>query len=190
MKTVQIRKSLNAQRGYTLLFSVLTAVLVLGVAAFIMGVARKQYILSSTARDSLISIYNADSGVECFVQRNEIFFGDDDTLSLLYCNGTASQPGSTGFEAVSDITTVPGYDPFLSGANQNRIFNDQPIYTSSATLYLQMSDGCALLKIWSGTGKNGSPATVVNSRGYNKCNGSGPADSPRTVERAMQFTVQ
>ena len=51
--------------GYTLLFAVLIASLVLGVATFILGVAHKQYVLSSTARNSSYAFYAADSGIEC-----------------------------------------------------------------------------------------------------------------------------
>src|SRR5689334_14001809 len=55
------------KRAYTLLFAALTAAVVLGVAVFISSVSRKQFILASTARDSLFAIYNADSGIECAI---------------------------------------------------------------------------------------------------------------------------
>ena len=56
---------LTYRRGYTLLFAVLVASLVLGVAVFILSISRKQYILSSTARNSMYALYAADSGLEC-----------------------------------------------------------------------------------------------------------------------------
>src|ERR1035437_2933646 len=58
-------KILREQNGYTLLFAVLTASLVLSVAVFILSVSRGQYLLASTARESTYAIYAADSGLEC-----------------------------------------------------------------------------------------------------------------------------
>ena len=54
--------------GYTLLFAVLIATLVLGVATFIANMVRSQYILSSTARNSMFSFNAAGSGVDCILE--------------------------------------------------------------------------------------------------------------------------
>jgi len=41
----------RAERGYTLLFAVITASILLSIAVFIVSVSRKQFILASSARD-------------------------------------------------------------------------------------------------------------------------------------------
>src|ERR1035437_10295519 len=65
LKKLTSKKIFGKQGGYTLLFAVLTAALVLGVAVFILSVSRGQYLLASTARESTYAIYAADSGIEC-----------------------------------------------------------------------------------------------------------------------------
>ncbi len=197
-------KKISTKKGYTLLFAALTAVLVLGVAVFILGVARKQYILSSTARDSMAAIYNADAGVECAVQALSQAGGtiiDGSGISIL-C-GNSVQYSVTFGGPHDNNSSVPGY--FDQGGADNYIFDQsQPIYrgpagegdTNQRFIPLTIGStniGCVILKFWSGTSKNnnGLNVTVVNSRGYNLCDNTGhPINSPRTVERAMQFTVQ
>src|SRR3989344_6514941 len=73
-------------KGYTLLFAVLTAALVLGVTVFILSVSRKQFILSTTARESTFAIYAADSGIECMALHGaELSIHN---LPDIKCNGT------------------------------------------------------------------------------------------------------
>lgn len=190
-----MKKKFKLNRGYTLLFSVLTAVMVLSIAVFILGVARKQYILSSTANDSLVALYNADSGVECIVQSGvgESTYNSGDSIQLT-CNGTVV----SGTFANSDVNIekIPtSLNP--SGLVQVPAPNANPQY-----LYLKLRDpisttvsrGCALVKIWQGNlvSNPSSRRTIVYSRGYNQCDDTNkvPLNSQRTVERAMQFTAQ
>lgn len=188
----------NTQQGYTLLFAVLTAVLVLAIAIFILGVARKQYILSSSAQDSLGSLYNADSGVECIVQSNigSIDFHDRDPVSIS-CNGRTI---NDTFGTVN-ITTEPDVP---QGFNSSGFVQAPPPPAAGnppTYIYVPFSDssqgalskGCAMIKIWQGTLlSDGSKRTIVYSRGYNQCDDATqkPLSNVRTVERAMKFTVQ
>lgn len=171
--------------GYTLLFSVLTAVLVLGVAVFILGVAKKQYILSATAKDSMIAFYDADSGVECAVKARV------DNLDLATL--TASDITCAGITPIArDLASSIGIESppsiLQSGAISAPENNPGKYYVYFP---LHSSNDCVLVRIWRGLSKNGGATlNVVNSRGYNQCDASGPLSGLRTVERAMQFKLQ
>jgi hypothetical protein len=178
--------------GYTLLFAVLTASLVLGVAAFILGIARKQYILSSTARDSLYSVYAADSGIECIAK-------DQSTLTVATgTNLLASCAGNTDYK-------IDYYGPPTSLDPNGLKLNDSnmEVWGASTTLgfYTEGASpalwGCATVTLDLVFDKTKNLAliySVVRSRGYNLCEKVGdkylPISSSRTVERALQITTK
>jgi len=183
MKT-NIQNTKKKESGYTLLFAVLIATLVLGVATFILGIARKQYILSSTARDSLYSFYAADSGTECVAK-------DSGNNSLFFNNGQ--------------------FDITCAGQTKHVIFSAlSPTNISSAIITFGFADtgspatdpvwGCALVNIdqlYDSTGN--LKKTTITSKGYNLCDKISsvvqafdfkPQSSSRTVERALEWVVQ
>ena len=161
----------STHRGYTLLFATLTAAVVLNIAIFISSVSRKQYILSSTARDSLFAVYNADSAIDCAAAA--WFQGDFPVTGNFICNGT-----SFSFNIITPHTPFPaGWTsanrsaeviiPFASGAEEK---------------------GCAKVTFITGI-KDGDSISVVEALGYNLGNGTTcPRISPRTVERALRVT--
>ncbi|MEK7106175.1 MAG: hypothetical protein AAB895_02345, partial [Patescibacteria group bacterium] len=51
--------------GYTLLFAVLVTSLVLSIGISILNISKKEFLLATSAKDSSIAFYAADSGVEC-----------------------------------------------------------------------------------------------------------------------------
>ncbi len=168
--------------GYTLLFAVLVSVLILGVAVFISGIARKQYILSSTALDSMYAFYAADSGIECVA--------------------ASGVPSSTAPTAINCNTQIPS----ISYGNPNppisTPFPDQasgaPISEANFSIgfypqgYSNSLTGCAVIKIDTYQETGGGWHAIVVSRGYNLCVGSAGSytpnsTSPRTVERALRL---
>lgn len=180
-------KRLYNNRGYTLLFAALTAALVLGVAVFILSVSRKQYILASTARDSMFSIYAADSGIECVALRNANWNNNFGIISsstirgengafYLDCNGTQFP--------MTQVTDNPTHDTIdEDDISQTRGYID----TGGGT--------CAEITITTGRDAvDDKIKKVYDSRGYNLCRFSGGElvgpnfDSPRTVERALRLT--
>lgn len=192
-------KKLYNNRGYTLLFAAIIAALVLGVAVFILSVSRKQYILASTARDSMFSIYAADSGIECIALRNGNLNGDGDMSDKissttirngggfnLYCNG-----GTFFIEE----KTGSLYHPAFEEAGQDWEIVSQAsgyIFTGSADVKT-----CAEIMVTTGINHNGNKKKkVFDSRGYNLCTETSPGSgvwepdfaSPRTVERALRLT--
>jgi hypothetical protein len=190
----------QTQRGYTLLFAILTATLVLGVTVFILSVSRKQFMLSATARDSMSAYYAADSGIECMVL--VVASLDIENSSTFPCSrnngleidGQAALP-EIDIPAGEELGTgeIPsGFDVSDLAANPVR---RSPPAGEKIYIPLRREDGevyaCARITIYQGIDENnGNQRTVVQSRGYNLCDdlNDGPdADSPRTLERAIQW---
>ena len=173
----------SKNRGYTLLFATLTAAVVLGVAIFISTVARKQYILASTARDSMFAIYNADSALECAAGAVLNLGNGDDRF---VCNNAAYQIAFTG-----DVLTtgVP------IGWSNNDTFESEPIkifFYDNPSDPINTSRGCAVVTVLINIDVNSNIVKQqVNSRGYNLGKGTEcPTVGPRTVERAMRVTYE
>jgi hypothetical protein len=173
----------STKSGYTLLFAVLISVLVLGVAVFISGTARKQYILSSTALDSMYSFYAADSGIECVAASGV----PSSTVPItINCNGQqvilAASPSSSWS---TNPSTGPFSDQFIGAPISEATFNIG-FYPPSTSISLT---GCANIKIDTYKNTSGGYSAIVQSRGYNICkmiDFTPDVSSPRTVERALQ----
>ncbi len=165
MKKISLQKY---SRGYTLLFAVITATVVLGVAAFILGISRKQSILASVARESTYAIYAADSGIECAVAASSGMSSSSQPDIL--CNGQVVSAGTT--------TALP-----LPGATQVQ---------SWAYSAISLTGGqCAIVILTTARNSRGDPEIILDSRGYNVCKTSGGILVPdsagsRTVERAQR----
>jgi len=173
--------TISKQSGYTLLFAVLVSVLVLGVAVFISGIARKQYILSSTALDSMYSFYAADSGIECVAYGPNFGIASTTYPTSLNCAG----------QTISSISYVA--PPIVQTSFPNTT-SDQKEFNFSLGFGTNASAGCAKISIDIYDDTSGGRDIIVQSRGYNICTGSsgsyGPdTSSPRTVERALQWNT-
>lgn len=181
-------------KGYTLLFAAITAALVLGVAVFILSVSRKQYILASTARDSMFSIYSADSGIECIALRN----------NDLSANGIINENPA---DRISSSTVASGFELKCNEgtfAIEPKSYEEHPSFkdgsdTKQASGYIYTGyggvDTCAQITVTTGKDSNGDKRKVFDVRGYNLCEGSGNSwqpifGSPRTVERALRLTYK
>ena len=169
-------------KGYTLLFAVITAVLVMSAAAFIISVSRKEFILTSTARDSTYAVYAADSGIECAVE------------NMVAGNfSTSSRPTS--------ITC--GDKKYMPNAQAMPVTYTETMDHSSgtSTFYLPLgadSGPCADIRVGLNSSYDSSGnyqvITIIESRGYNigynssqnNCSTAGP----RKVERAFRLVYQ
>lgn len=167
----------NKQSGYTLLFAVLTASLVLGVAAFVAGIARKQYIISATARDSIYSFYNADSAMECIISSMSTWSSATPNPASVTCNGI--------------IKTLPAF----SEDSSKILFNPLLVVYKTTDSISFDPDGCSVFTIRVGYNTDTPPVEkkVIEASGYNVCDnlggGSfGPANSRRVVERTIRLT--
>lgn len=194
------KKQYQNRSGYTLLFAVLTASLVLGVAAFILGIARKQYILSSTARDSMYSFYAADSGIECIALNANDVLNSTTTISI----NCAGQSINTSFQPVpnnppSSLYNTVAMESTLGFSSSDQSLSDNPDKFINGSNGSQGLWGCAIISVEQRvkTGESYPYVTIVKSRGYNICTydsntGKFAPDpsSSRTVERALQWVTQ
>lgn len=169
MKTANMRHISSHKKAYTLLFAALTAAVVLGVAVFISSVSRKQFILASTARDSLFAIYNADSGIECAITNwVSILPPDGDSFN---CNGQIIDV---------EFNSSPMANPPAGWG--------QAIESIPAKISFGPQRGCALVSF---IVSQDQTKTAIISRGYNLGDATNcPMIGPRTVERAMQLTYE
>lgn len=168
-------QSAKLKRGFTLLFAVLTASILLSLALAIFSQMYKSLLLSSANKESLAAFYAADSGVEC------VFYWD-----LKH----------EGFD--SSIFATSSYSANYGGSNlitcNGQKFNQSwsvSADSNSATTIFNLSfaggafptEGCSEVTV--GKMINGNDVfTTIESRGYNICD----ASSPRKVERAIRVT--
>ncbi len=175
--------------GYTLLFSIIVASVVLSIAAFILSVSRKQFILSSVSRDSTMAIYAADSAMQCVISsvwNDRLSTSTEGGGTSVYCNGGI---------VTGSYVEVPGAgDPSHNMRNGDVGGTVYKIHTTSTPLGFDFrNDTCALVSITDGYDiTSGKHKTIIESRGYND-QFSAPCtpgkNNPRTVERAIRLTV-
>lgn len=127
MSQDNMKKSfLKKNKGYTLLFAVLVASVVLSIGISILNISKKEFLIATSARDSSMAFYAADSGVECAIHAddNGVFdYGDENRTGEFYSN--CSIPYSFPTVPSFPITLFPG-DP-----------------TSIATFVFHMKSGSA-----------------------------------------------
>lgn len=178
--------SFRDRRGYTLLFAVIVSVLVLSVAAFIVSVSRKQFILSSAYRDSTNAFYAADSGLECAIEN--------------FDNSPASLSTTTIYQASTGIG--PAVKIFCGAANWtgNPVSSPSPSRSSATTtIQIPITNGggaCAIIQAYySAANSDGDGATVyyIDAHGYNigwdSTSNTCSLYGPRRVERALRYVL-
>lgn len=159
-----IYSSLQKNKGYTLLFAVLVSSLVLSVGISILNISRKEFLLSSSARESTSAFYAADSALECAVYQDDRYdrFSAGNFLTGAACNNTGN---------IAVITNSPS-GVYTFDVNLNDISCAKVTVTKYAV---------------------GNPiSTSIESRGYNigankstdLCNRT----SPKKVERALYYS--
>jgi hypothetical protein len=184
-------------KGYTLLFSVIVASVVLSISAFILSTARKQFIIASAAHDSMIAVYAADSGIQC-------------ALSAYFDNilATSTFNPAKAFIPCNLITTtgVSNYEELPIGQNDRidaamQLENDAEYRVWQTIEPIQFnfdsSKSCVRITVTVGFDKTSKKhKTVIDSRGYNDVDSFPCFDpilddddryNPRAVERAVRL---
>lgn len=166
------------RKGFTVLFAVLVASILLAVGASIFNITLKNILFSSSGRESLKALSAANSGLECaeYWDRNgDSMFGAynelSNTGSVVYLNAqcmgtvltrdrewnTSSQLGSDG----KVITQFKISEPVCASVT---IIKSQGNFLPASSVY--------------GT------KTVIESRGYNTCDET----NNRRLERGVKIT--
>ncbi len=153
--------NLDTNSGYTLLFSILISSIILAIGVSVLGLARKELMLTLGAKESQVAIYAADDGLECAVYWDTVgAFATTSTLTTIKCHdnvvsltrGTSADgTGSTDFKVQFDSLRCA-------------VITVSKKYTTNQLIsgpYLQ---------------------TTVDSKGYNIC-----GTNPKKVERYLQM---
>ncbi len=174
--------------------------LVLAIAAFILSVSRKQFILASEARDSTVAFYAADSGIECAIETyennvNQSGIEFDTSQPIAAVCGPNGQTFSSGtFNGTLNITFNSCHNNNLCNITSDMSFLDDGDLYQTLPLPINLPDGsCFLLVITQGNDSISNqtpppPKVLMDSRGYNTtCTGAAPKAGPRTLERALRL---
>lgn len=186
-------KLFSRNKGYTLLFAIIVASIVLSIAAFILQASRKQIVLSTVNRDSILAIYAADSAIQCMVQSYYEGLLSTSTVEQLTGNVVPrnAQVNCLGFSDDQIFT-----DQNFNGQGYNlKTDNGYSVSYLAEPLYFDFNnDTCALGYVYDGyDSTTGKHKTIIEVRGYNNkfskpCNDSVDAIfNPRTVERAIRL---
>lgn len=181
-------KKIQFNKGYTLLFAVLVSVLVLSVGLSILNISKKEFLLSSSARESTKAFYAADSGLECaaYFDFNGTFnyldnnaSGDPFRDQNIQCAGHTAQLHESVlyYERINSINYYT-FDLLLEGSSCVTIY---VVKTPSSI------DPITSLAV--------SAETRISSYGYNlgwdsstnSGGGSCTKASPNRVERAIEY---
>lgn len=180
----------KGNRGYTLLFAVLISSLVLAIGISILTISRKEFLISTSTRDSTSALFAADSGIECAI------FGDDGEI-----NGARRN----AFDPAGDRTSLLGCNVPHSDIVHTVVDPAPQTRTDTFVFHAKFStygDSCAVVTVTKKVvTQNGNPRTftTIESRGYNTgwrkaLPGQpdvGPCDiaSAKRVERGLSYST-
>ncbi len=147
----------RTQHGFALLYTVIVVSLILTIAISISDISYKQGLLSSLAKDSQAAFYEADAGIEC---------GEYYDLTV------GSFPLGTTVETAPQALSCADRPLRLSIADSA---TDYFVYVPRTALNTEPCFSILVNKL------SEAPQTVVEGRGYNRCD-----QSDRQVERAVR----
>ena len=155
-------------KGYTLLFAVLLSSVVLSIAVSVLNIARKEVLLSSSARESAFAIYVADGAVDCAIYHDGAQQFRGTTQTPVLCGGINRTV------LVTNPTGYTRYEFFVSDA-------------------VDITSPCARVTVDRYPAAGSVPAkTIIEARGYNlgynSATGKCDASHPRKVERAFRYS--
>jgi hypothetical protein len=179
-----MKKIFKNKNGYTLLFAVLVSSIVLSVGISILKISKKEFLLASSARESLSAFYAADSGIECAM------YWDSDA-------GGALATTTVGINSIS-CGNHDANSPLLDISVPNYLCSIDSGYETCTTAFdvsFGSGNSCAKINITKVFGRDNNLGmdiqhTKIESRGYNiGWNGSScSAGSPKRVERALRMS--
>ncbi len=176
-----IKKRVQQNKGYTLLFAVLVSSVVLAVGISILTISKKEFLLASSARESTSAFYAADSGLECAIYNVDLpdNFSTTTQTATVNCMGYTMPPLA--------LTATGGFYYIADGNEGTFIFHIR--------MGIPTNKSCAIVSIHKyyrddDDGSGLTLHTTIESRGYNLgWNGTTCSlASPRRVERALRYT--
>ncbi|MGE5541073.1 MAG: hypothetical protein ACM3TU_02190 [Bacillota bacterium] len=162
----------SSLRGVTLLIAVILSSVVLTVALALLDISYKQVILASSAKQSHIAFYSADSAMEC----------------ALYWD---QQKNAFSYTASSYVTSSSGFSCADQNGNEQTIVISPPSYSGNAsnvsgstrtTIFsIPCTGGGNQAKVQVNKQSNGT--TDIFATGYSTCS----LTDPRRIERGLKI---
>jgi hypothetical protein len=177
-----------------MLIAVVTGTILLLIAYGMASIALKQQVLNSSARESQIAFYAADSGLECALyldtkfkafaasvfQATDIELRDRTNFTISdYCgysiNGKDITISRSVFTVGTDGKVKDGFGTDKTDKIEFTIYYGSELSNSCAKVTVRKS------VVSSNDSTDGQLETTVDAKGYNTCEGS-----PRRLERGVQ----
>lgn len=163
-------RTLQNNRGFTLLLAALVASIVIALGSSIFSIAKKQVTLSSLGRDSQFAFYAADTGAECAlywdIKRGA--FGSSTPAIAPSCAGqTLGEAVTSGSRTAAPYVIEFDVDLFINADGQTGTSDDLGY--------------CTRVSVSKNTS---NPYTVIRADGY-----STPCATTGTSARALQRTM-
>jgi len=164
---------LQKNNGYAILVTIVVVSIILIIATGLSRSVYKQLLLSSSAKDSQIAFYQADTASECALYFDRIESVSDDS--------SVDEEGNPIINTVNE-NLVNGYifncgdqDLIFSGFDNNGSYSLEPENEN-------LIEKCFRIKVTKVTNDDGSLSTKITANGYNICDKS----NTRTVERTIE----
>src|ERR1035437_1318215 len=191
---------LGTDSGYTLLFAMIVASIVLALGVSILTISRKEFALSSSATQSTNSFYAADSGIGCaeyWDNSSSVNFSTSSPDNLTSTSITCSYNDTTAHTVTLSGPFPPTYPDELPNSS-TYTFTFYPPFSTDGT----SNKSCAAVTVDKYYVIDPSLGlyirTAINSSGYNiGYNATNPVNSgvpdcsspsPKKLERAIQVT--
>jgi len=152
--------NIKTQKGYAILFTIVLVGIISAISIGLASVSYKQLILSSVAKDSQVSFYQADTASECGLYAEN---------KLGMTSGFLPNPWSCGIDSNDS--------PYSLNINANGLGANG--YTLSPDSLSTSSSPCFSIIL------DKTSTTKLIARGYNICN----KNNIRTVEREINITA-
>jgi len=184
---ISFRKT-RAMPGFTVLFAMLIATLLLGVGLAIFDIIFKEVSFATVVRDSSYAIYAADTGNECALywdfkcdQGGACGGGRASGFASSTASVLPSGPMMCNTQDIKtanvDVLSQAGFSTTRTASAATTSF---AIYMSTDASGNHVPAYCAIVQVIKFSDAGGVPHTYIISRGYNTCD----VANPNRIERA------
>ncbi|MDP2676437.1 MAG: hypothetical protein Q8O83_02005 [bacterium] len=173
------RSKINRTNGFTLLLALLVSSIVLSISLGVFGIVVREISLSTSARESRLAFYAANSGIECAVYWDFVqgaFATSSPAPTTITCNNQSFDVGGWGSCTPTACSSSEETKDGLSTVSQLNLSNESCAFEVEVVKTCASdTGGCT-----TGNEPNKRILTTIRSRGHNTCTGG------FVVERGLQ----
>jgi len=171
--------SCRQNTGFTLLLALLVSSIVLAISLGVFGIVVREISLSTSARESRLAFYAANSGIECAVYWDFVqgaFATSSPAPTTITCNNQSFDVGGWGSCTPTACSSTGETKNGLSTVNQLTLSNESCAFEVEVVKTCVSDTGACT----TGNEPNKRILTTIRSRGHNTCTGG------FVVERGLQ----